>query len=90
MASSKGSGLQTWRRWSAGQDSVVLSLGYLAQAFAIQGDMMVLADQKVDSVQLVDIYRDTEELSGGDMVKTKEQSAFVRFVDWNNMICHIG
>lgn len=51
---------------------------------------MVLADQRGDSVQLVDIYRDTEELSGGDMVKTKEQAAFVCFVDWNNMICHIG
>ena len=50
--------------------------------------MMVLADQRGDSVQLVDIYRDTEELSGGDMVKTKEQA--VCFVDWNNMICHIG
>ena len=33
---------------------------------------MVLADQKGDSVQLVNIYRDTEELSGGDMVNGQD------------------
>ena len=43
--------------------------------------MMVVADQRGDSVQLVDINRDTGELTGGDMVKTKEMPAFVCFVD---------
>merc|ERR1711892_351657 len=49
--------------------------------FAIKEDIMVVADQKGDSVQLVNINKDTGMLSGGDMVQTGKQPAFVCFVD---------
>jgi len=84
-ASSRGSGLVLVYRLGGDDRLVKIQEFYLGgtwpRHFAIQGDMMVVADQRGDSVQLVDINRDTGELTGGDMVKTKEMPAFVCFVD---------
>ena len=49
--------------------------------FAIKEDIMVVADQKGDSVQLVNINKDTGMLSGEDMVWIGNQPTFVCFVD---------
>ena len=84
-ASSRGSGVIVVYR--LGEDDLLIRVqefnlgGSWPRHFAIRGQVMVVADQRGDSVQVVTIDKETGELYGGDMIKTERQPAFVCFVD---------
>ena len=84
-ASSRGSGIIIVYRLTEDHKLVKVQEFYLGgtwpRHFAIKGEMMVVADQRGDSVQLVTINKDTGMLYGGEMVKTGVQPAFVCFDD---------
>ena len=84
-ASSRGSGIILVYRLGEDDHLVKIQEFYLGgtwpRHFAIKGDVMVVADQKGDSIQAVTINRVTGELSGGDMIMTAEKPAFVCFVN---------
>ena len=84
-ATSRGSGVVLVYRIEQEDRLVKVQEFYLQgtwpRHFAIKEDIMVVADQMGNSVQLVNINKDTGLLSGEDMVWIGNQPTFVCFVD---------
>jgi len=84
-ASSRGSGVICVYNITEDDRLVKIQDFYLGGSwprhFAIKDQILLVADQRGDSVQLVNIDKDTGTLWGGDMVGTEDQPAFILFLD---------
>ena len=84
-ASSRGSGVICVYNITLENKLVKIQDFYLGGSwprhFAIKDQILLAADQRGDSVQLVNIDKDTGILWGGDMVGTENQPAFIIFLE---------
>ena len=83
-ASSRGSGIILVYKITDKDDLLKVQEFYLGgtwpRHFAIKDDLMVVVDQKGDSVQLVLIDKDTGLLTAGDMIGVEKAPAFAGFL----------